>query len=174
MNIGIAKNKLKVKVLIFLITGLLLLPSALFSQLSVSNSFTAAQLVDYLIGTGVTVSNITYSGSANAKGRFTNGSTTNIGLGSGILFSTGRVQDAPGPNNTSSKSTNNGYGSDPQLATLVSQSINDAAVLEFDFVPNSDTIKFRYVFGSEEYAEYVNSYNDVFGFFCQRAKSFRR
>jgi hypothetical protein len=42
----------------------------------------------------------------------------------------------------------------------------NAAVLEFDFVPLSDTVQFRYVFGSEEYPEYVSTpFNDVFGFF---------
>jgi len=42
----------------------------------------------------------------------------------------------------------------------------DASILEFDFIPQSDTLKFNYIFGSEEYPEYVNSgYNDVFGFF---------
>ena len=30
-------------------------------------------------------------------------------------------------------------------------SINDVAKLEFDFVPTSDTVRFRYVFGSQEY-----------------------
>lgn len=42
---------------------------------------------------------------------------------------------------------------------------HDAAVLEFDFVPSADTITWDYVFGSEEYNEYVFAYNDVFGFF---------
>ncbi|MBH69922.1 MAG: hypothetical protein CMP69_01460 [Flavobacteriales bacterium] len=38
--------------------------------------------------------------------------------------------------------------------------------MEFDFVPESDTITFNYCFGSEEYLSYVNTrYNDVFGFF---------
>jgi gliding motility-associated-like protein len=45
-------------------------------------------------------------------------------------------------------------------------SINDVAKLEFDFIPTSDTITFRYVFGSQEYFAFENtSYNDVFGFF---------
>jgi gliding motility-associated-like protein len=38
--------------------------------------------------------------------------------------------------------------------------------LEFDFIPSGDTISFRYIFGSEEYPEFVNAgYNDAFGFF---------
>ena len=42
----------------------------------------------------------------------------------------------------------------------------DAAILEFDFVPSSDTVRFNYVFASEEYLNFVNSnYNDVFAFF---------
>ena len=40
------------------------------------------------------------------------------------------------------------------------------ATLEFDFIPNSDTLSFNYVFGSNEYLTWINSeYNDVFGFF---------
>ena len=42
----------------------------------------------------------------------------------------------------------------------------DAAILEFDFVPSSDTVEFNYVFASEEYLGFVNSsFNDVFSFF---------
>src|SRR5690606_2561419 len=43
---------------------------------------------------------------------------------------------------------------------------NDACVLEFDFVPAGDTIRFNYVFGSEEYSEYdCSDFVDFFGFF---------
>ena len=41
--------------------------------------------------------------------------------------------------------------------------LEKAFILEFDFVPSVDTVKFNYVFASEEYLDFVNStYNDVF------------
>ncbi len=47
----------------------------------------------------------------------------------------------------------------------------NAAILEFDFVPVSNSVQFRYVFGSEEYEDdggFINyqcsDYNDKFGF----------
>ena len=39
--------------------------------------------------------------------------------------------------------------------------IFDVALLEFDFVPNSDTLVFDYIFGSNEYLQWVNSIYDV-------------
>jgi gliding motility-associated-like protein len=119
------------------------------------------------LGTGTTVSNITFTGSANAIGYYANGSTTNIGSDSGIVISTGNITNAIGPNNAAGAGTNLGLNGDPQLAALIpGYNVYDAAVLEFDFVPLSDTVKFSYIFASEEYPEYVNSnFNDVFGFF---------
>ncbi len=137
------------------------------SQLIVNKNYTPTQLVqNTLVGYGVTVSNVSYTGSNQAIGKFTNGGTTNIGFLSGIIMTSGDASNAIGPNNSGSKGTNNNGGSDPQLASLVTGTVYDAAALEFDFVPISDTIKFQYVFGSEEYPEFSNStYNDVFGFF---------
>jgi len=49
--------------------------------------------------------------------------------------------------------------------TFTVSSTNDVAILEFDFIPSSDTLKFNYVFASEEYLTFVNTaYNDVFAF----------
>ena len=153
---------------IFLLSFLFLFQLQGRAQLVVSTSQTPQQLVqDVLVGTGVTVSNITFSGGSLARGKFTGGASTNLGLAEGVILSSGSASDAVGPNDMSSTTSSNGTGSDVDLASLVTGfTINDATVLQFDFVPTSDTIKFRYVFGSEEYPEFVGgSFNDVFGFF---------
>jgi len=149
-----------------------------YSQLMVTSGAgtTPQQIVqNTLLGTGVTVSNVKFNGSTgplvgNMMGTFTTGTNpTNLGLTSGVILASGGVSGAIGPNSSPSTTTPTGTTniSDPQLQALIpGYTINDAAVLEFDFVPLSDTLKFRYVFGSEEYPEFVNtSFNDVFGFF---------
>jgi len=145
--------------------------SSLFAQLQVSTNGTVAQWVqNVLVGQGVVVSNVTYTGDTNSIGLFTTGTTTgNLGINSGIVLSTGNISDMPG-SATYNASTATSGGSDPQLANLITQTINDAAVLEFDFISIGDTVKFNFVFGSEEYPEYVSSYNDVFGFFISGFK----
>lgn len=113
------------------------------------------------------VSNITASGNIMSRGTFSNGSS-NIGIGSGMVMSTGSVSILAGPN--SSNSTNGGFNvlaSDPDLRTLIpTYDLYDANVIEFDFTPTANTVTFDFLFGSEEYCEYVGTqFNDVFGFF---------
>ncbi len=150
------------------------------AQLNVvsASGMTPQQLVqNILVGTGVTVSNVKFNGSTtpiawNNIGSFTTGTTpTNLGFNNGLIMATGNATDAAGPNTgytTSAVSPSTPNMSDPDLLAIVSSSVtslNDAAILEFDFIPLSDTIKFRYVFASDEYPMYVPSYNDVFAFF---------
>jgi len=151
----------------YLIIIIMLSNIVLNAQLQISQSLTPTQLIQQvLIGNGVTVSNITFTGDVQAIGKFYNGATTNLGLQSGVIMTSGNATLAIGPNNSGSSGFNNTGVSDPQLASLVTTAIHDAAVFDFDFVPIADTVSFRYVFGSDEYEEFVGSnYNDVFGFF---------
>lgn len=125
---------------------------------------TPANVVTVLVGDGISVSGVKYSGSPNALGSFTGGDGI-IGFPSGIIMSTGNVTDVVGPNDSSSTSTNNGEPGDPLLTDLADQQTFDAAILSFDFVPEGNMIEFKYVFASEEYNEYVGEYNDVFAFY---------
>ncbi len=150
----------------------LLLPYISLSQINVSTNSTAQQLVqNILVGSGISTSNITFTGSNLSIGSFSNGNSTNIGMDEGIILSTGKVIDIIGPNSLPNTQTNTLGSSDPQLAALIpNYAVYDAVALEFDFVPMSDTIRFQYVFASEEYQEWVGSgYNDVFGFFVTGA-----
>jgi len=119
---------------------------------------------------GVTVSNVSYAGAPEAAGTFSGGGSA-VGIEEGIILSSGTIQGVAGPNDDTAATTPpNGFGNpgDSDLDALITQSTNDAAALEFDFtVPqDADQVFFNYVFGSEEYDEYVDSeYNDVFGFF---------
>jgi gliding motility-associated-like protein len=131
-----------------------------------STALTSTQLVqNILVGTGVTVSGVHYTGDSTARGSF--GGVSNIGFANGVMLASGAISNAVGPNTLTSTTTSFGTTSaDPQLASIATSSVNDAAILEFDFVPTSDSIKFRYVFASEEYPEFVcSTFNDVFGFF---------
>lgn len=125
-----------------------------------------AGIVSELVGRGVTVSNVSYSGDDRAVGVFS-GMRAAVGLDSGVALSTGRVsQDLPGPHGAK-LSTSFGGSGDADLSTLVGgASVQDAASLEFDFVPRTSSLSIDYLFGSAEYNKYVGGkYNDVFGFF---------
>lgn len=155
--------------------GVLLLPTMVSGQLVVNTTLTPEQLVqNVLLGAGVTVSNITFNGAAgtilNDQVAAFDGTNTNIGIGNGLLMCSGTATVAVGPNNSGSLSLGPAdpiFNPDPDLEQIVGQGLtNDDAVLEFDFVPAGDSLAFRFVFGSEEYNEFVCSqFNDVFGFF---------
>jgi gliding motility-associated-like protein len=149
-------------VFIFLV---LLLSRSVYAQLVVTSALTPTQLVNnVLLGPGVVAFNIQYTGASQALGFF-NGVNSNIGLDSGVIISTGKVINAIGPNNTTSITTINNTPGNSQLTQLAGQPTRDAAILEFDFIPSADSVRFRYVFASDEYYEGVcTPYNDIFAF----------
>lgn len=91
-----------------------------------------------------------------------------LGFNDGLLMTSGMAMMANGPNSAQNVGYNISGPGDFQLNALVPQSgqTYDACVLDFDFIPMADTIyASQFVFGSEEYPEYVgSSFNDVFAF----------
>ena len=141
-----------------------------FAQITVSPAQTAGALAQKLAGQGVTILNPTLNCAAQANGFFKVGSS-NLGLDSGIVLTTGRAATGGGSfgiNGLSSylASTDNGFPGDSMLNVLAGSTTVDACDLEFDVIPNGDTLKFQYVFSSEEYKNAVcGPYNDAFAFF---------
>ncbi len=141
------------------------------AQIVIDNSLTPQEFVEQiLVGTGVSVSNVTYNGQANAPGgqvaigSFTSANTI-LPLANGLVLASGGVNQIP--TGSTIFDPGSGLSGDPDLLLLSGQaSINDYSILEFDFVPLGDTIKFDFVFGSTEYASYTCTvFNDAFGFF---------
>lgn len=136
-----------------------------------NSGVTPADLVTALLGPGVAVSNVTFTGANVAAGTFTGGASM-VGFDSGIMLSSGNIAFVPGPNTQDDVSGVNAGIGDPDLDGLIpGYTTFDAALLEFDFeCTGTQIIQFQYVFTSEEYNEWVNSpFNDVFGFFLNGA-----
>lgn len=144
-----------------------------FSQLTVTSSPTPLQLVESLLAPGIVVSNVTTTGSADQRGMVSGGAGTQLGFPGGVILTSGLAGAIAG---TGSGATG-GVSGNADLLTIANSvpplinqffsvsSVNDISILEFDFVPQGDSISFRYVFGSDEYLAWVNSgYNDVFAF----------
>jgi hypothetical protein len=127
---------------------------------------TPAGLVQALVGTGVSTSNIQFNGAPVAAGTFSGG-TGIVGFAQGVVLSSGNIGSVVGPANLApDTSTDNLMPGDVDLDALVTGLTQDACVLEFDFeCPTTSVVSFQFVFMSEEYDEYVNTqYNDVFAF----------
>ncbi len=161
------------KISLLLLVGFLYIFSHVNAQVTVSSTMTPAQYVqNVLIGPGVQVSNVTYNGltgySGNQIGSF-NYTGTQIPFSSGLVMASGAVSGLVGPNNSGSSTvafTGGTLSNDPDLDAIAGFSTFDVGKLEFDFIPAGNTVSFNFLFGSEEYNEYVcGSVNDVFGFF---------
>ena len=141
--------------------------------MSVTGAVDINDVVEALLGAGVTYSNVTYQGILSndplvaSIGGFSGSDCVPLGFNEGIMLSSGFVGNAVGPNVSGSTTGFLGTGGDADLQTLIPGfSVNDATWIEFDFIPEDNNIFIEYVFGSDEYNEWVfSSFNDVFGFF---------
>ncbi|NNE25284.1 MAG: hypothetical protein HKN09_00445, partial [Saprospiraceae bacterium] len=144
-----------------------------FGQLTVDPGNTLPVSSDNLIqnvflGSGVEILDIKYFGDAQAVGLFDNAEPL-IGINRGIIMTTGYATDATKTSDLiANEDTSLDTLEDEDLSGLLVNNIDliDLAKYEISFIPSSDTLRFRYVFASEEYPDFVcSSTNDVFGFF---------
>ncbi len=119
-----------------------------------------------IVGGCVEVSNFQIHGPHDAFGVFVD-PTQGTGMSAGVVLTTGEAELAEGPDDDSNAGSNQGEGGHPDMQDLAGITTYDATWIEFDFTPLADTLfASDFVFGSEEYPEYVNAgFNDVFGFF---------
>ena len=128
-------------------------------------------VTNVLLGEGVTVSNITYTGGISQLGLLEEGLGT-FSVDAGLMLNTDNALCFDACVDCL------GAGNDPDLLNVANSvppligqsfnvsSVNDLCVVEFDFEAGGDSISFNYVFGSDEYLTYVNTqYNDIFAFF---------
>ncbi|MCX7565815.1 choice-of-anchor L domain-containing protein [Sulfitobacter sp. F26169L] len=139
---------------------------------TVREGTTATQMAQEIFGNGVIVNGATYYGDQDSAGTYSGGSTTSPGVtpgDTGIILSTGEVEDFTNSSGQSNQNTNtstntSGTNNYYQYNNAAGARTYDAATLDIDFTPDSDTLTMQFVFSSEEYPEFANSiYQDFFG-----------
>lgn len=143
----------------------------------------------HLLGYGLdSVWNITFNGSSTAMcsriAHYRHPSSAELASGdylpstfpftSGVVLCTGRPSEFAGPNYQRNMTTNRDelcspYAYDANFFANIAgvDTIPETAVLEFDCVPRSPVLRFRYIFASEEYPAENTRFNDVFGVFLR-------
>jgi len=155
----------------FLFLFLLSISCASFAQISANVNSNGQQLAQVMSGPGVIISNVNLNCPVGAAGTFTC-TNCSLNMDSGIVLTNGYVDTIHGPNNTMNATGDwgtTGGSADTDLANLIGQPVTnlfDPCILEFDLNVQSDSIQFNYIFGSEEYPEFVcSAFNDAFAFF---------
>lgn len=135
--------------------------ATVFSQITFPTPFVTPQqaVENVLLGPGVQASGFKYNGNSvmavNVQSNIRRFVNTNavFPLDEGVLMHTANAPNVSG---------------DPDLnaINLSNSNISNGVILEFDFVPEGDTLSFSYIFSSAEYSSFTcSSFNDVFGFF---------
>ncbi|MEO8734631.1 MAG: choice-of-anchor L domain-containing protein, partial [Flavobacteriales bacterium] len=150
------------------LVGLLILTlptGAALAQLIVNSQTDLQALAHDITGPGVLISNPQVDCHPLGYGEFQYSGSL-LGMDGGVLLTTGKIVNAIGPNNATNTSYEQGTPGNSTLNIVTGRTTKDACKFEFDVIPSGDSLHFDFVFGSEEYNEWVGSqYNDVFGFF---------
>ncbi len=138
------------------------------AQVMVDQTVLLNEIPNMFLGDDYEISNVTFSGDLEQIG-IVFGNGTNLGMELGLGMATGDISFAANVGNTNTAGSDGGGNigaADPDLESMTGLLMHDAAILEFDFVANSEVMSFEYIFASEEYPEFAcSSFNDAFGFF---------
>lgn len=154
----------------FLGTGLVFVTALFLSSSAGAINITSENdgnvLANAIAGSGVTIDSVSYVGADGQAGTFTDGNSSGIGIEEGIILTSGLAITAEGPNTSDSAGTVLGTAGYGALDTLSGGTTFDANILDITFTTDTGDLFFNYVFGSEEYNEFVLfGVNDAFGFF---------
>jgi len=157
------------RILLSAFTSLSLLCASGQLQVYPSGNINSA-MPSMLGGANVSIDTVSYLFDLNQIGLFRD-STASIGLDSGVVMSTGYYFGVLGPNTVPNSTVGGSMlgNLDPDISYMSLPPvtiIGDPAILNIDLVPWGDTLSVRYVFGSEEYDEYVcSNWDDRVGMF---------
>jgi len=141
------------------------------SQLKIKPGINKKELKNFFgDGTSIDVKKIKYKGARRAIGTFED-SDSIFNMYSGLVLSSGAVKRIARKNKKQSTSSINWSKGYRKLDKLAKAKTKDAAIIEVTFIPKEEYISFNYVFGSEEYPEFVgSSFNDAFAFYLKPPK----
>lgn len=180
---------MQIRIFTFLIVAVFCCLNPCKAQLQITRVDSTAYPIDSLIkklaGYGVSVSNIKSNlrATTRALGAFHSQSAT-FPISTGLIMSTGFADTVAGSNSGSILSTSIPYSDtvaglpdgrhllkvilDKTGPVNSNRKPTDVATIRFDLVPIGDSVKFKFIFSSDEYPNFVcSNFNDVFGFFIK-------
>jgi hypothetical protein len=119
--------------------------------------------------TGINITNAQYVGSDGQAGTFAGfdlqQGNNRLAISDGVILTSGSAQGALGPNDDTGESTSVGAPGDTDLNALIGTNTRDANALIITFTTDASihSVLFDFIFGSEEFPEFVGSFNDAFG-----------
>lgn len=164
----------------------ILFVSLSFGQvITVNNTYTKEQLIkDIFVGNNsiqvdnnsINIKGWIFDDNIKSYGYFDRNNSS-FSIDNGILLSSGKLTDAPGPNSgTNSRSGDNWLGDSDLEKALNIRNTTDATSIEFDFSSSEvNQISFDYLFASEQYLRMNDKgncgYTDGFAFLIKKAGS---
>ena len=135
------------KIIIVLICSIIFFSQLAHAQLVVDNA-PPNNSIDFLVNDIlindplVNTSDISFTGNMDQIGYF-NSVSSNVGIETGIILSTGEIWEAPGPNNSGGQYSSCISTENSLIENEFNINSNDAANLTFNFIAQGNTLDFN-------------------------------